>query len=461
MKIILPKHPLEIIKKLESAGFEAYAVGGGIRDLLLKRQIPIKSGQTDNWDFTTNASPEQIQKVFPDSFYANTFGTVTIVEKEKDKEEKYEITTYRVESSYADFRHPGKISWGKTLEEDLSRRELTISAMAVGADGELIDPYGGEKDLKAGLIRTVGNPEKRFGEDALRLMRAIRIATQLGFVIEEKTFAAIKKNAELIKKISGERVRDELIKILKTNHPADGIMLLHNSGLLAHIFPEVEKGYGMAQSKHHKYDVFKHSVESLRFCPSKDWPVRLATFLHDVGKPVTVAGENENRTFYNHEVAGASIARHIAALYRFSREDREKLVTLIRWHQFSVDEFQTDKAIRRFIKRVGNEYLKDIFDLRIGDRLGGGCLTATSWRLRKYMQRTIEVQKHTPSIKDLKINGYDIMSELKIKPGPMVGKILESLFAEIMEEPEKNEKEYLLKKAKSLLGALSAATTLT
>jgi len=443
MKLILPKEAEEVIKTLKTAGFEIYAVGGSVRDLLLGKK-------SHNWDFTTNATPEEIIKLFPETFYENQFGTVGIPVEIDGVKEIYEVTTYRTEQSYTDKRHPDIVKWGKSLEEDLARRDFTIGAIAY--DGEkLIDPYGGAEDLKNKIIRAVRDPHERFEEDALRMMRAIRIATELGFTIEEKTFDAIVNNAHHIDEISEERVRDELIKILKSNHPADGILLLHNAKILSRILPELDQAYGVEQAKHHIYDVFRHSLEALRFCPSEDWLVRFAALIHDIGKPVVARGEGEARTFYNHEVVGANMAKIIASRLHFSKNDREKLYTLVRWHMFSADEFQTDAAIRRFIRRVGNEFLGDIFDVRIGDRLGSGCTKAESWRLKKYRQRTIDVQKHIPSPADLKIDGHDVMQILGIKPGPKVGEILKNLFDKVMEGELKNEREILIEEIKKNL----------
>lgn len=461
MIIEVPPFVQKILRTVHSAGYEISIVGGVVRDILSNHK------QYD-WDFTTNAKPEEILKLFPDGFYDNTFGTVGIAYEG----ETYEITTYRTETGYSDQRHPDVVKWGESLEEDLSRRDFTINAMALRVhseqalhmnsgktlkidssgkyDFELIDPYNGQVDLKNKLIRAVRDPNERFQEDALRMLRAVRFGAQLGFTIEEKTLEAIQKNSQTITSVSGERIREEIKKILSSDFPADGILLLHASGILQYILPELEKGYHMAQAKHHKFDVFTHSVESLRETPSKKWLIRLATLLHDVGKPVVARGEGEERTFYNHEVVGANIARKIADRWHFSKEEREKFVTLIRWHQFSVDEFQTDKAIRRFIVRVGKDNLEDIFHVRIGDRLGSGCTQAESWRLKKYMQRTIDVQKHTPSVKDLRVNGKDVMETLHIEPGPKVGEILNTLFEEIQEDTSKNEKEYLIKRIKEL-----------
>jgi len=438
----LPLGVKKVLDTLKKAGFQGYAVGGSVRDMLMGRP-------TKNWDFTTNATPDQILSLFPESFYDNIFGTVGV--KQEDGQ-IFEITTFRTEWGYQDHRHPDKILWGKTLEEDLARRDFTINAIAF--DGQkIIDPYHGEEDIKAKIIRAVGDPSQRFTEDALRLLRAIRIASELEFLIEEKTFAAIAKNASLIKEISGERIREELFKILATAHPADGFMLLRNSGLLKEILPELEKGFGVPQAspgRHHIYDVGTHSFLSLKYCPSLDPLVRFATLLHDVGKPPTFAKDMAGIiTFYNHEVIGTSIVRNIAERLKFSKKDRDKLVTLVRWHQFSVDEKQTDSALRRFIRRVGKENLKDMLDLRTGDRLGGGA-RETSWRLKLFIKRLEEVQKQPFTVTDLKVDGNDVMEILRIGPGPLVGKVLNVLFAEVVEDIKKNEREYLLKRIKEI-----------
>jgi len=464
MKKKIPSFISQIITPFQENNFEIYLVGGAVRDFLLGRPI-------HDWDFTTNASPPQIQKLFPkNSFYNNQFGTVTVVLKDKNKKQTLvEITTFRKEGKYKDSRHPEKIVWGKSLEEDLSRRDFTINAMAAEVEikknqavkiSRIIDPFGGKKDLKKRLIRAVGDPQKRFQEDALRMIRAIRIASQLGFTIEEKTFAAIKQNASLIKKIAWERIRDELFRLLVSPFCAQGILFLYNAGLLKYIMPELIAARGVAQAKHHVDDVWTHSLKSLQFCPSKDPVVRLATLLHDIGKPATARGEGENRTFYNHEVVGAKIARTIGQRLKLSKKDQERLYLLVRHHQFSVDENQTDKAIRRFIRRVGKENLKDILDVRTGDRLGGGA-KKTSWRLELFKKRLAEVQKQPFSLKDLKVNGHDVMKVLNIPPGPAVGKILNALFALVEEDKEKNNRRWLLKQiplvAKKIINENNAA----
>lgn len=429
-----PPKVTSFVRAVQGGGFSCFVVGGSVRDMLLNREVK-------DWDFTTDATPEEIIKIFPESFYDNSYGTVGV----KMDPEIFEITPFRKEGKYSDLRHPDMVEWAKTIEEDLSRRDFTINAMAY--DGKkIIDPFDGQKDLENKIIRSVGDPDKRFQEDALRLMRAIRIATQLGFTIEEKTWAAIWNNASLIKNISTERIRDELVKILSSDYPADGVKLLDNSGILDYILPELTRGKGVDQhGTHHVDDVFIHSVKALQNCPSDKWLVRFATLIHDIGKPVTYRERNGKATFYNHELVGANIARQIAERLHFSKEDREKLWMLVRWHMFTVSEFLSDSAIRRFIRRVGPENTTDILDLRTADRLGSGS-TKTSWRHEEFKQRIIDVQKHVPSVRDLKVNGNDVMEILRISGGPKVGEILEKLFAEISEDPSKNERDYLIKK---------------
>lgn len=456
--IQLPQSAQAIITALQQAGFECYAVGGSIRDLLL-------GFETKGWDFTTNATPEEILALFPDSFYDNQFGTVgvkirkqlTVNSSQENSEEQeiediYEITTYRSEEGYADHRHPDKISWGKTRDEDLSRRDFTINAMA--SDGRtLVDNYGGQKDLTDKCIRTVGNPTARFAEDALRMLRAVRFAARLGFAIEEETAKAINANVALITNISAERVRDEFLKIITATHAADAILVLKNLGLLHYILPELEIAFDTPQKspkRHHIYDVGTHSVMALKHCPSDDPIVLLATLVHDLGKPKTFRKMPDGLiTFYNHEMESAKIARKVSDRLRLSKRQSELLYTLVRWHQFSVDERQTDSALRRFIRRVGKEDLSKILALRIGDRLGGGA-TETSWRLELYKKRLEEVQKLPFTVADLNINGHDVMKLLEVKPGPIIGDMLDALFAEVEAGTLVNEREALLARMKEL-----------
>lgn len=454
---LIPEEILKIYKKVQEANFEAYLVGGCVRNLLSKR--PVK-----DWDMTTNATPEQILKIFPHAFYDNKFGTVGIpLDTTEYGGLIVEITTFRTEKGYSDKRRPDSVEWGKSIEEDLSRRDFTINAIAMQCHPErsegsritLIDPFNGQQDIKNKLVRAVGNPKERFKEDALRLMRAIRIATELSFVIEDATWKEIVSDAPLIAKVSGERIRIELLRILASDSAYEGIMLLKNSNLLNHILPELMEGIGISQKRpgrHHMEDVFTHNVLSLKFCPSIDPIVRFAALLHDVGKPKVMSKDEEGLViFYNHEVSGANIAREICDRLKFSRKERDKIVNLIRWHMFTVDEKLSDAGIRRFIRRIGVENVKDMMDLRIGDRLGGGTQTAESWRLKLFKKRVEEQLKPAPfSINDLTIDGNDIMKELKIKPGPKIGEILQKIFLEVDEDLSKNKKGYLLKRLREL-----------
>jgi len=439
----LPKNVSDFLEKFKKNNFQIYIVGGAVRDLLLEKEI-------DNWDFATNATPQQIQKIFPDSFYNNKYGTVTVPLNEKIL---FEITTFRKESDYKDQRHPEKVTWAKTIEEDLSRRDFTINAMAY--DGEkIIDPFDGQKDLENKIIRAVGDPNLRFTEDALRLMRAIRFASELGFLIEEKTRLSIQKNASLISNISSERIRDELFKILVSDNPAEGILFMRNTGILTFVLPEVDMCFIIPQKspkRHHIYDVGTHLVMALKYCPSKDVITRLAALLHDIGKAKTFFKDDKTEliTFYNHEVVSAKLTEQIADRLKLSNKEKNKLIILVKYHQFTLIEIQTDKAVRRFIRQVGKEYIQDMLDIRTADRIGSGA-KPTSWRLELFKRRLEEVQKEPFKVSDLKIGGNDVMKELNLKSGPKVGQILKKLFNEVVEGKVKNEREFLMKKLKTI-----------
>ena len=438
-KFELPVKVEKLMNKFAENKAEIYVVGGAVRDFILKREV-------NDWDFTTNLTPEEMQKIFPkNSFYNNKFGTISVV----FGDDIFEVTTYRTEQGYSDSRHPDEVKWGKTLDEDLQRRDFTINAMALDTVGNIIDLYDGQEDLKNRLIRTVGNPDERFNEDALRMMRAIRIASQIGFLIEEKTFESIQKNAPLIQKIAGERIRDELFKILLSPVPSDGITLLKNSELLKEIIPELLDGYNVRQKGHHIDDVWTHNLKTLDNCSSNDPVTKLAALLHDVGKPKSMIGEGEERTFHNHEIIGSRMAVSIGKRLRLSNKELEKLFKLVRWHMFSVISTQTDKAVRRFIRNVTTDYIDDMIAMRRADRLGSGS-KETSWRWELFKERIVEVQKQPFSIKDLKIDGKDVMEILKIKPSRKVGEVLETIFKEVEEKPELNDREILLEKIKNL-----------
>ena len=438
----LSKEVQEIFKVFKQAGFSIYLVGGSVRDILLKRTVK-------DWDFTTSAKPEEILKLFPDGYYDNKFGTVGIPYQLGIME----ITTMRKEGDYKDHRHPVEVSWTDNIEEDLARRDFTVNALAMDNDGKITDPFQGQKDLAAGIIRAVNSPDKRFQEDALRLLRAVRFATQLNFEIEPQTLKAIKSNAILIKEIATERVRDELFKLLESDNAYEGIILLREVDLLKEVLPELEACFGIVQEgpKHDRvYDIGEHSLLTLKFTPSNDSLVKLAALLHDIGKKNTVKKDKEgNVTFYNHEIEGGKRILEIAKRFNLSKKQADKLYKLVRFHMFTIDENQTDSAVRRFIKNVGLENLEDIFSLRVGDRLGGGTPTKTSWRMEKFQERIKEVMTKPFSITDLKVSGVDVMEVLEIKPSRKVGDVLDSLFQEVLEDSSKNNREYLLDKIKS------------
>ncbi len=446
--MVIPEFVKNTVRALQEARFEAYIVGGCVRDFLMEK-IP-----TD-WDITTNAKPEEILKIFPDGKYENSFGTVILpIRNKKDLVAVLEITTYRSEQGYSDRRHPDKIIFENKLEKDLSRRDFTINALALNPlkNQELVDLFGGEKDIKKQIIRAVGEPSDRFKEDALRMLRAIRFSAQLGFSLEPKTQRAIIKLAGSLKFISQERIRDELIKILASDRPAEGIILLHECKLLQYIIPELEQGVNVKQDRHHIYPVFKHNVLALKYCPNKSWQVRLAALFHDIAKPKTRKIIKDVATFYNHEYLGAKMVDKIMNRLKFSNEDRERVVNLVKNHMFyyNVGEV-TAASVRRLIVKVGKENLQDLIDLRVADRLGSGTPKAMPYKLR-HLQYMLDKVQHDPvSAKMLKINGDDLISSLKMQPGPKIGAILDVLLAEVIQEPKLNNKVILLKKAKDLM----------
>lgn len=493
-KFVIPDYAILVLQKLKDADFEAYLVGGCVRDLLM-------GGEIKDWDIATNAKPEEVVKIFstfagatadkPATVYENDFGTVGIkipnakflisnqcqisnVKNENNttaEEIKYtivEVTTFRVESKYSDKRHPDGVRFAKTLEEDLSRRDFTANAIALriqphpnpnpllskerGQDCEIIDLFGGREDIKNKIIRTVGNAEERLDEDALRMMRAIRFSVTLGFEIEKKTLEAIKKNAKNLEYVSRERIKDELVKIILSTMPAEGIDMLHKTGLLDYIIPELERGVGIDQNRHHIYTIYKHNLLSLKFCPSKKLEVRLAALFHDIAKPQTKRGEGEFATFYNHDHVGARVARKILERLKFSRNVIDKVFLLINNHMFYYNpEEVSESSVRRLIQKVGLENMQDLMDLRISDRLGSGTPKAKPYKLR-HMEYVIDkVSTDAVSVKMLKINGNDLMKELGIKPGPIIGAIMDVLLSEVIEDASKNNRENLLSRAKELM----------
>jgi tRNA nucleotidyltransferase (CCA-adding enzyme) len=443
----IPKEVNLILEKLIGKKYEAYVVGGCVRDLLLDKK-------PKDWDITTNAKPEEIKKIFPKSFYENKFGTVTVLTDTKDETLKeIEITTYRKDGKYSDKRHPDEIKYAKNIEEDLSRRDFTVNAMALNEDKEIIDPFLGQDDLKKKIIKTVGKAEERFDEDALRMLRAVRFACTLDFEIEAKTFKAIQKNAGWIQAISKERIKDEMIKIMESEKAAEGIDLLQKTNLLKFILPELEKGVGVSQNKHHIYDIYEHSLRSLKVAAEKNFAleIKFAALFHDVGKPETKHGEGPDSTFYNHDYVGAKFTAQILQRLKFPNKFIDKVVLLVKNHMFVSDpERLTEAGARRLVARVGKENIPDLINLRIADRLGMGRPKEKPYRLRTIEYMIEKVSQDPISAKMLKINGSDIMKLLKIEPGPKIGAILDVLLSEIIEDPKKNDKKKLEKRVKEL-----------
>jgi poly(A) polymerase/tRNA nucleotidyltransferase (CCA-adding enzyme) len=445
----IPKEVKKVLTELKTAGFEAYIVGGCVRDVLLGKE-------PKDWDVTTNAKPEEIQKVFSDSFYENKFLTVT-VRTSSETIPEIEITTYRTEAGYSDKRHPDEVQYAKTLDEDLSRRDFTVNAMAMDEDEKVIDLFDGKKDLKAKIIRTVGNPNERFNEDALRMLRAARFATTLSFEIEPETAAAIVKNNVWLEAVSKERVRDELVKIIMADKAADGIELLRKLELLKFILPELQENYGVGQNKHHIYDCYEHAVKALEFTAKKKLglDVRLAALFHDIGKPKTKSGDGKDSTFYNHEVVGAKMTFQILNRLKFPKKQVEKIVTLVRYHLFYYNVEEVGEAsVRRLVKNVGPENMEELLQLRQADRIGSGVPKAEPYKLRHLKYIIEKVSKDPISAKMLKVNGKNVMDLLGEKPGPKVGFLLNILLGYVLDNPENNTKEFLEAKV-SELGKLS------
>jgi len=438
----LPKEVIFTIKKLEEANFEAYLVGGSVRDFLIGKK-------PKDWDITTNAEPEDIQKIFPKNFYENNFGTVTIFIDDF----KLEITTYRIDQGYIDKRHPNSVKYTKNLEEDLKRRDFTINSMAMNTAGDVIDPFNGKKDLENKLIKAVGDPKERFKEDALRLMRAVRFAAQLNFKIEKNTNKEIKNLSENISFISKERIRDELVKIVKSPNPKYGFDLMVELNLLKNVIPETLLGLGVGQNKHHVYDVYEHNTRALQYTADQNYSleVRLAALFHDVAKPQTKQGDGYNSTFYNHDIVGAKFTRKIMKRLKFSNKEISKVSLLVRYHLFyyNVDEVM-ESSVRRLVAKVGIENMEDLIKVRFADRIGSGTPKAEPYKLRHFRYMINKVSKDPLSVKMLKIKGDELIKILNISPGPKIGMLLNALFSEVLDDSKKNTREYLEKRVKKL-----------
>ena len=448
----IPREVAAVADTLENAGFEAYLVGGCVRDLLI--------GKTPkDWDITTNARPEQIVGLFSETYQNNEFGTVGVVNEDVEDEtlKVVEVTPYRTEGAYSDARRPDTVEFSDSLDDDLKRRDFTVNAIAYRLKGgALVDQFEGEEDIKRKRVRAVGSPTERFAEDALRMMRAIRLAVELNFVIDTETMAAISENAPNLGRISNERIRDEFVRILESKQPMQGIVFLEKLGLLEYIAPDLLRGIGVDQNQAHKYDVYEHLLRTMQHGADKDWPfdIRLAGLFHDISKPETRKWSKEKNdwTFHGHEVVGARVTKKVLKELKFPRETVERITKLVRWHMFFSDpDVVTLSAVRRMIVNVGEENIWDLLRLRICDRVGTGRPKAQPFRFRKYKAMVEEALRDPISVKMLKINGDRIMEMTGEKPSKKLGFVLHALLEEVLDDPAKNTAEYLEKQASELL----------
>ena len=412
-------------------------MGGKVRDAVRGIDSPGK------WDLTTSATPDEIQSLFRKTFYLNHFGTVTV----RSGAEEVEVTTYRTETEYSDHRRPDHVTFTRSLHDDLSRRDFTMNAMAWrppadGKPGELVDPFGGQRDLNARIVRAVGEPRERFREDALRMLRAVRFATLLGFTIDQRTADAIRESAPLARTLSGERIQQEMVKILSAPKPSIAFRMLSDLGLLAVFFPELEIAKAIPQDKAVAQDVFEHSIVTADATPPDDLVLRLAGLLHDIGKPDTFADGH----FYQHEFVGEAKARDILRRWRFDKETITQVTHLIRNHMFWYQTDWTGSAVRRFVRKVGLENVPALFALRKADNIGSGARSPRMYALEALWERVQEEIRAASafSLRDLAIDGNDVMAELGIPQGRRVGQILDELFERVTEDPSLNTRERLL-----------------
>lgn len=457
-KISIPEEVWNVAETLKNKGFEAYLIGGCVRDILIGRK-------PKDWDITTNAKPEDIIASFPDTFYENVYGTVGIVNElvEDQTLKVIEVTPYRLEAEYSDNRRPDHVTFSDKLEDDLQRRDFTINAIALDIkkdsegdfSGKYIDVYRGLKDIKEKVLQTVGEPHDRFQEDGLRILRAVRIATEIGFTISKVTEKAIIENRELLKNIAQERIRDEFTKIILSDNPMKGLVLCRALGILQYINPDLEKTISIEQRGAHLYDVWEHLLRSLQHAADKKYSleIRLAALFHDISKPYTRRWSNEQSlyTFYGHEVVGSREVVKILAELRFSKKIIDKVAKLVRWHMFFSDTEQiTLSAVRRIIAQVGKDNIWDLMNLRACDRIGMGRPKESPYRLRKYHSMIEEAMTAPVSVGMLKVDGQKLMEITGEKPSPRIGYLLHALFEEVLDNPTLNTEEYLKKRSLEL-----------
>ncbi len=435
----IPEPVRVLLESLWSAGHAAYAVGGGLRDALLGRP-------STDWDLATAALPETTARLFG-AVYENRFGTVAV---RRDGEE-FEITTFRSDHEYADFRRPHRVEFTGSIEADLGRRDFTMNALAWGAERagdppRLVDRSGGREDIAAGLIRAVGDPGARFQEDALRILRAIRFAATLGFTIEPATLAAIHETAPLVSHLSGERVQAELARILGADRPSVGLRLLEETGVLRAISPELARQRGVTQNKIAGEDLWDHTVRTVDAAANRP-DLRLAALLHDLGKPATAADGH----FYRHEVVGATLAEDLLERLHAPRATTDRVVHLVRQHMFRYEPSWGDAAVRRFLGKVGPAAIEDLFALREADNIGSG-VPPDADALADLRVRIAEEIGRGPLLdrSALVVDGSDLIRELGLREGPELGRVLDQLFDRVVEDPSLNDRARLLELARRL-----------
>ena len=434
----IPSHVSTIIQKLNDHGYEAYAVGGCVRDALLHR-VP------QDWDITTSAKPQEVKALFSHTIDTGIqHGTVTVMLDHVG----YEVTTYRIDGEYQDSRHPKEVTFTGDLLEDLKRRDFTINAMAYSDEGGLVDAFQGQEDLKKGIIRCVGDPMERFKEDALRMLRAVRFSAQLGFEIEERTAEAIRRLAPTIGKVSAERIQVELIKMLTSNHP-EAIGTAYELGLTAVFLPEFEVMLETPQTNHHHCNsVGEHTIRSLREV-SNDKVLRLTMLLHDVAKPLTITTDEEGQDhYYGHPELGATKAKEILKRLKWDNDTIDRVTRLIRYHDDRPP--LSEKNVRRAMNRVGLEQFPGLFEVKRADVLAQGEYKRQEKlsyidEYQKYYEQILE-KNQCVSLKNLAVNGKDLI-DLGMKPGKELGEVLQRLFELVLENPQENTRENLLEKA--------------
>jgi tRNA nucleotidyltransferase/poly(A) polymerase len=442
----LPAAVHDLLERLWSAGYAAYVVGGSLRDTMIGRT-------PDDWDLATSALPEQTAALFPEAVYENAFGSV-IVPSGDPAIGDVDITTMRSDHEYADFRRPHRVEFSESIELDLARRDFTVNAIAWGGEPggapRLVDPHGGRDDLVGRRLRAVGDPATRFGEDALRMLRAVRLAATLGFDIEPATLGAIGERAELVRHLSGERIAAEMRLLLASASPSTGLRLLADTGLLDHFAPELAAQRGVPQNKVAGEDLWDHTVRSVDAAPTEPAHLRLAALLHDLGKPSTMA---EGR-FVGHESVGADMARALLDRWHWPTAERDRVAHLIRHHMFGYVARWSDAAVRRFIVKVGPDALDELFLLREADNRGSG-LAADAGRLGELRSR-VAAQLESGAALDLRslaVDGTDLMVELGWQPGPIVGRTLRWLLDRVIADPSLNSRERLISLARSMAPA--------